>query len=443
VDPNAAEDAVSRWLPLLRAQAGFAKMMGSAVLSQALLSAASFFVGLLLIRHTSDLQYGYFILASNGVLLLTTLHSGFVNPALVRHLTPLSGPARGNLVGGLYREQVRALWIGAGGALALGLALWYGGLLDAQTGPLVLVTVGGICAVLQRNFFRMVLLAHRRPEVVLRNDVCYVALLTAGTALAVQAHAAALGAMAAMAVAAAVGYALAARALWRQETWNSAGAPGILRTIAPSASLSTAGAGIHWAFSQGYMYLAAGLLDVAAVAAIAATRLLMMPLNLLSTGIGALMLPLTAGWLQRGGQALALRRLWTLALAMAGVAVGYFAVLWLLRDWIFADILRKQFAHRDTLLALWALAFLPMVVRDQLLYVLVASARFRQLTALGSMVAATSLLAGYIGMAQFGVLGAPLGVLVGESISLLGVIVLTLRVLAPAVSAPRVVTEAT
>src|SRR5688572_2373556 len=85
-----------------RRQLAFARMLGSAVTSQALLSAASFAVGLLLIRHVSDLQYGYFILASGAVLLMTALQNSFVNPPLVNRITPLDGPARGDLVGGLY-----------------------------------------------------------------------------------------------------------------------------------------------------------------------------------------------------------------------------------------------------------------------------------------------------------------------------------------------------
>ena len=42
-------------------------------------------------------------------------------------------------------------------------------------------------------------------------------------------------------------------------------------------------------------------LDVAAVAAFAATRLLVMPINLLSSGIGTLMLPLASGWMNAHG----------------------------------------------------------------------------------------------------------------------------------------------
>lgn len=408
----------------------FARMLASAVTSQALLSAASFAIGLLLIRHTSDLQYGYFILASSAVLLITSLQNAFLNPPLVNRITPLDRPARGDLVGGLYREQTRVLQVGAALALLVACALWLTGVLDRYTGPLIVVTILAALATLHRNFFRMVLLAHRRPQDVLLTDVCYVALLVLGVYVAIRLPVPAAGAMVVMGLAAVVSGALLARALWRHESWNVRGAAGILREVAPLAAWSAAGAAIHWAFSQGYMYLAAGTLDLTAVAAIAATRLLLMPVNLLSSGIGTLMLPLTAGWLHHHSSGFALRRLSLFALGLACAALCYFAVLWLARDWIFAVALQKQFAHRDALLLLWGLAFLPMVIRDQLLYLLVARQRFHQLTSLAFASAAISLLSGYFGMLQFGVLGAPLGVLVGELINLTGVVVMSLRQLA-------------
>jgi O-antigen/teichoic acid export membrane protein len=271
-----------------------------------------------------------------------------------------------------------------------------------------------------------VLLAHRRPQDVLLTDVSYVVLLVVGVYLAIRTTVPAAGAMVVMSVAALLSGMLISRALWRHESWEIRGAPGILRAVAPLAAWSTAGAAIHWAFSQGYMYLAAGTLDLTAVAAIAATRLLMMPVNLLSSGIGTLMLPLTASWLHHHNPGFALRRLSLFAAALAGASICYFVVLWLAREWIFTVALQKEFADRDPLLLLWALAFLPMVIRDQLLYLLVASQRFHELTTLALVSAVVSLLAGYIGMLQFGVLGAPLGVFVGEIINLIGIVTLSL-----------------
>jgi len=426
-----------------RRQLVIARMLGSAVTGQALLSAASFAVGLLLIRHTSDLQYGSFILALSALLLIGSLQSSFLNPPLVNRMTPLARPARGELVGGLYRDQSRVLLLGGAVAFVAAGGLWLAGVLDRSTGPLVVATIAAALAMLHRNFFRMVLLAHRRPHDVLLIDICYVALLVAGVLLAIRLPLPATGALIAMSIAGAISAILLARTLWRHESWDLLGAAGILREVAPLAAWSTAGAAVHWAFSQGYLYLAAGTLDVAAVAAIAATRLLVMPVNLLSSGIGTLMLPLTAGWLHYHSAGFALRRLCTLALGLACVAFGYFAVLWWARDWVFSVVLQKQFAQRDVLLLLWGLAFFPMVVRDQLLYLLVARQRFRQLTALALVGAVISLVTGYVGMRQLGILGAPLGVLVGELIGLTGMVVLSLRQLGAHPAPPADVSKVT
>jgi O-antigen/teichoic acid export membrane protein len=417
-------------------QLAVARMLGSAVTGQALLSAASFTVGLLLIRHASDIQYGYFTLASSALALIASLQTSFLNPPLVNRITPLERPARGDVVGGLYRDQNRVLLGGGALALIVACGLWFAGVLDRYTGLLIIVTIVAALTTLHRNFFRMVLLAHRRPQDVLLTDACYVVLLLLGVYLAISLPAPAAGAMAVMGVAAAVSGVMLARLLWRHESWNVRGAVGILREVAPLAAWSTAGAAIHWAFSQGYIYLAAGTLDLAAVAAIAATRLLLMPVNLLSSGIGTMLLPLTAGWLHHHSAAYALRRLGAFALGLACAGLCYFTVLWLARDWIFTVLLQKQFAHRDALLVLWGLAFLPMVVRDQLLYLLVARQRFHQLTSLAFVGAAVSLMAGYLGMVHFGVLGAPLGVLVGELINLVGIVVLSLRQLGVRQAAP-------
>ncbi len=419
-----------------RRQLVLARMLGSAVTGQALLSAASFAVGLLLIRHSSDLQYGYFILASSALLLIASLQSSFLNPPLVNRMTPLAPPARGEVVGGLYRDQNRLVLIGGAAALLAACGLWLAGVLDRDTAPLVVVTIAAAVAMLHRNFFRLVLLAHRRPQDVLLIDICFAALLVTGVLLAIRLPAPATGALIATAIAGAVSAVLLAQRLWRRESWDIRGAVGILREVAPLAAWSTAGAAVHWAFSQGYLYLAAGTLDVTAVAAIAATRLLSMPVNLLSLGIGTLMLPLTAAWLHYHGVGFALRRLCALALALACAALGYFTILWLARDWVFSVVLQKQFAQRDALLLLWGLAFLPMVVRDQLLFLLVARQRFRQLTALVLFAAVVSLATGYVGMQQLGVLGAPLGVFTGELIGLAGVIVLSLRQLGAQPSPP-------
>ena len=403
----------------------FARLFSSAVLSQALLSAASFAIGLMLIRRTSDLQYGHYILAASAIALLVSLQNAFCGPVLAARLGRLDLAGRARLVGALLRER-QAVVVGAGLAVIAAALAWRAtGAQDGRGTALLLAGVAASLAILHRECLRLVLFAHRRPQDVLRTDLLYVALMLAGVFAATRTAEAAVFAVAALGLAALASSALLSRALCRHEPWAQTAAPGLLRAVAPLAGWSTAGAAMHWTFSQGYVYLVAATLDVTAVAAIAATRLLLMPVNLLSTGIGSLMLPLATGWLDRHGAALLRRRLALFAAGMAAATAVYFAVLWLEREWVFAVLLRKQFAQRDSLLLLWGVLFLVMVVRDQFAYLIAAQQRFRALTLLTMASAGVSLVTSYAGMRQFGAPGALGGMLVGELISLGGILLLS------------------
>jgi O-antigen/teichoic acid export membrane protein len=411
------------------------RMFSSALTSQVLLSGASFAVALLLIRLTSDLQYGYFILVVGAIMLAVSLQNSFIAPVMINRMTRLSPRECGDLTGGIYREQWRVIAAAAGLALAATLTLWLLGTIDGPHALLTVAAVVGATMALRREFFRMVLLAYRRAHDVLRGDVVYIALLVPGVLLATSSRQPAAAAALALALAALVASLLLSRTLRRAEAWNTRGAPGILREIAPLGRWSTAGAAIHWSFNQGYTFLVAATLDVSAVAAVAATRLLAMPVNLLTTGIGSLMLPLVARWLHDSGASVVLRRLFWFALVIATAATCYFVVLWILRDWVFAVVLGKQFAQGDTLLLLWSAVFVLMAVNQQLLWLLVARQRFHRLTSLGAVSAVVGLSCSYWGMLHFGGAGAPLGILVGETVSCAGLALLCLREVAPAARA--------
>jgi O-antigen/teichoic acid export membrane protein len=409
----------------------FASKFSSAVICQALLSAANLAVGLILIRRASNAEYGLYILAFNAISLMVTLQTSFFSPQLNNRLSRLEQPEQRSLIGGFYREQrrlMRALvWL----ALPTAAALWLAELaspetLHPQTLPLLLATALAALAMLHREFFRTVLFAQQRPQQVLRTDVLYVVVLVGGALAASLTRQAALVAVLAMGVAALLCGRLYSRQIHRQDPWDDHGAPGLLREIAPLAAWATAGAAIHWTFSQGYIYLVAGTLGVTAVAAISATRLLMMPINLLSVGIGSSMMPLAARWLHQQGGRVLFRRLCLGALGMALTTLAYFAALWLLRDWIFGALLKKQFDDRDALLLLWGGILIITVVRDQFSYFLIARGRFQVLAGNTLSSALLSLTCSYFAMLQWGTRGALIGMMVGEGINLLGVITLTL-----------------
>jgi O-antigen/teichoic acid export membrane protein len=404
-------------------QGFFVRLLGSAVIVQALLSAGSLGVGLILIRNATDAQYGSYVLVLNALLLVTALQNNFISAPMVHRMTRLDVLGRADLIGGLLRDQRYLVPLAGAAAAAVTLALWLFGALSAFTTVLVMAAIAAALATLYREFFRMVLLAYRQPVEVMQVDLLYVVLLVGGAFLATLTPVPAIVTVLILCAAAATAGRLLSKLLWRHEPWNIHGTRGILRQMIPVGAWTVAGAAIHWSFSQGYNYLIVGTLDVSAVAAAAATRILMMPVNMLSTGIGSLMLPTASGWLLKHGARTVFARLSLLAAGLAGLALCYLAIIWLCRDWIFASLLHKQFEQRDLLLTLWSAIFLLMIFRDQLLYLPLVRTRYRSLTALTFCSAVLSLTVSYACMVRMGVAGALVGVLAGEILSVAGLAV--------------------
>ncbi|MDP4302820.1 polysaccharide biosynthesis protein [Leptothrix discophora] len=407
--------------PLVRALAG-------AVAGQAALSAASFLVGLMLIRRASDGDYGAYVIVIGLIALATSLQNACVGPVLGLRMPHLAPQPRGALIGGLYVAQCRVLGLGAllsWLALAFALAL---GWLDGRHAAWVTAGTLAGAALLAREYFRRVLYGHGLPLRVARHDLVYGACLVLAAALAAHGPWPGLGVLA---VLAAVGlgsaWRLAAESR-RHEAWAARVQPRLwAEQIAPLALWSSAGATIQWVLSQGQLYLVAALLDVSAVAAVAATRMLLMPANLLSTGIGSMMLPRTVTWLASHGLVRARQRVLVLAAGVALLSLAYALLLWLNRERVYTQVLHRQDAGRDTLLLLWTAIVLVTGVRDQLAALVSAQARFRALTLLTSVSALTALAAGWWALHHLGVAGALVGLLAGEGLSLAGVVWLSSR----------------
>ena len=404
---------------------GLARLFGSSIADQAMLSAANFGVGLILIRYAAEAQYGYYILAFNTMMLLTTLQGTFIGTPMVIRLPGLDETARRQWMGSLLRDQK---WLGAaGGALALVVALagWAMGLFDGESTLVVVAAIGLVLAALYREYLRGILLMYHRPQQVLGADAIYVAVLLAGCALAVRTPVAAAGALLAGTMAA-----LACASVLHRVLANDierGAAPGRLREIARMGFWAASGGVIYWLFNQGYNFLTAVTLDLAAVAALAASRLTLMPINLLLAGMQKQLTPLASDWMHGMGARRTLRRLMLFSLVLALFTLLYGAVIWLLRDWIFLDLMRKDFPQRDLLLVLWIGLFVLMVIREPIMMVPLLRQRFRALSAATLVCALIALAISYVGMLQLGPVGAVIGILTGEACYGLAVIVMAWR----------------
>ncbi|HUN93857.1 MAG TPA: hypothetical protein VMU33_17545 [Burkholderiaceae bacterium] len=406
----------------------FVRFFSASILIQGVLSATTLCVGLLLIRRTSDLDYSYYVLVSNAILLLSALQYAYAYPSLVYCITSDTGDAatRGDFVGGLYREQRALLLLLVpilAGATLVGRLF---GLAGGEEFVIILLGIAASALALNREFFRMVLLARRGQSTLLRGDIIYAVLLIVGAAIATSVSHPAVWAIVGLALAAVIAGQWLKRTVYRIEPWSVPGRRGLLREIFPVGGWSTVGAASHWAFTQGYNYLVAGVLTVASVASIAATRILIMPINLISLGIGNVMLPTISGWLQRTNARTVLVRQVGIAAGLTVVSAVYMLLVWIFRDWIYAVVLKKDFPNRDHLLLAWFAIGIAMVLRDQLSYLLMARARFRVMSTLTIICATVSLLASFILMHSIGTEGALVGLLAGEAASVLGIIGLCL-----------------
>lgn len=331
--------------------------------------------------------------------------------------------AGGGLYAGQRRAVVRLLAIAGGGMVIMRVA---GELDTATTGLLLVALVAGSTA-LYRQFFRMVSNGYRNATASLRGDAIYAALLLCGVGLSIATSRPALAIVTFMGVASAAAGWETSRQMWRHETWNVHASTRVWRGIAAVGVWTAAGTLAQGAFTQGYNYLIAGIMNLTSVAALGATRMLMMPVNLLSTGVSTLMLATTAEWLRDHGMRGALRRVALIAAGMAVLAVIYAVLFWSVRGFVFGTILRKDFAQRDLLLQIWWLASVAMLARDQLVNLLLARARYRSLTGLAVITASVALTVTSVMIGRVGAAGAPMGVLVGEIINVLGLIVLSWR----------------
>lgn len=400
------------------------RLFSTSIATQALLSAGNFVVGLLLLRNAEAAQYGYFVLAQTSILLLVAVQGSLVSGPMNILAPKRSEQDRALLIGTIARTQ-RGLLGRLFPALLLVPALVW--LSDPRHPQLALLLGGAILAgwmALRREFLRSVLLVYFRPDLLFRADALYVLVLLGSTALAV-ALPGPVGAYAVLglSLSAALSAALAYRAVGRRQGWTAGGdGPAVWREMRPLGTWALIGAMTSWAYLQGYNYVLAGTVGAVAVAHVNAARLMLMPMVLLQVGVEKMLVPQAASWLHRDGLRPMVRRAATFALGVALLDAIYLALLWPLRDWITADLMRVQIGDRDLLILLWGATMILSSMRGGLMCSLVAMARFRALAAVAAASAAVSLTATFFGVQHLGLPGAVSGMIAGELAGLMGML---------------------
>ncbi len=333
------------------------------------------------------------------------------------------------MVTGLAYEQKRAL-IRIGSSLAVvTLLLQAFRLIDNTTAVISFATLLAAFLSLRREFLRQAMFALRDSHAVLRADVLYVAVLLIGALVASRTLRPVPFVLLSLSLASWVTYRCLRRSLPFLIDHSPQQKSSLLRDILPLTAWSTGGAAVYWIFSQGFLYLVAAQLGLAAVAALSATRLLLMPLNLLSTGVGALLAPAAAGWLSQHGRQWLIKRLLLASAALGSITLTYGVLAWSFSGPLLHLLFKRAIPQGGLLIALWSVLYVSLAIRDQVTYLLTALGRFKSMSLLTLFSAAVAMVSCLIGMAHWGTVGALVGIIVGEMVNGLGIAALVILAL--------------
>jgi O-antigen/teichoic acid export membrane protein len=402
-----------------------ARYFGTGVIDQVLLSGASFIAGFLMIRYTSDLDYGHFVLAQSAVVLMASAQGAWLSGPLSAMAPRKSPEDKRVMIGSIRASQSRFLSRAAIGLL-LGAAVGYGlGLWGAPNAIVAGATIFAAWATLQREYLRGVLLIYSKPEWMLRADLVYVVALITGIALAAYfGHWAGVCSIVALGIATCAGSVAAYRLFASDPGWVVGEAMPFWRELRPLGAWATVGAVIYWLFAQSYNYVLAERLDLTAVTNVNAARLVLMPVFVFTLGINNLLMPVASNWLAEFELASMLRRLGLLALGIATLDFIYFGLAWTFRHWLVSDVLHKSIGDRDRLLMLWAAIALIFLVREVLQAALFALRQVKSMTWLLALSAIVSLSLMWVGVRWWGAAAVLIGQIAGECVNLVGLALL-------------------
>jgi O-antigen/teichoic acid export membrane protein len=396
------------------------RFFGAGVVDQIVLSGANFLAGLLMIRRTTDVAYGQFVLAQSAILLLVSAQVSWLTGPLAIVVPKKSLPEKARVIGIMRASQAKFLRNLSAALLLATAAGWLMGILK----PGIALVAAGIMlacwAALQREYLRSALIMHTRPRQLLQSDVLYAVCLIIGVVGATYWTSwSGIAAIGALAMAALIAAALSYRKLGANPGWAAGDAKPLWQEVRKIGIWATVGSVIYWIFAQSYSYILAGRFDLAAVASVNAARLLLTPIFVFTIGVNNVLITSTAKWLAAVGLSKTLRRLLVVLLTITALDLIYLVFVWSMRGWLIGSVLHKTIADRDTLLILWASIALIFLPREILQAVLFASGRVKSMTWVIAVSALVSLTLTWYGVGHWGTASVLIGQIAGESVNVL------------------------
>ncbi|MFT4262327.1 MAG: hypothetical protein QM572_03000 [Nocardioides sp.] len=386
------------------------------IVDQAWLSLLNMTVGLILIRETTQQEYGgYSQLFAAGLLAVTIAESVVSNPLTTLGST-LDRPERDAAVGNLAAFHLR---VSTAVAVVVG----------AVVAPIVLGAEPSVVALaagfslyafvtLRRELQRTIGFLDGRPVRVLAGDVLYgAALVGCVVGLSATGHLDLPVLMVVMALAGAVPVLLGNRlsALPRDPASYRARRAYAIRR----GRLGLPGAVSSWLVNFSYLYVAAAMLGTAASAELNASRLLLVPISLSVVAWSRVARPMT-GRLLADRDHRTLRRLMAASVAgLALVALVYAGLVLPLVPWLERHVLGSEYRDVDALVIWWAVYFAVYAIRWAGATALLSADAYPQLLTSALAGLAILVVALPAAVAMFGVRGAIIGLIVSEVLNLI------------------------
>jgi O-antigen/teichoic acid export membrane protein len=401
------------------------RLFSSAIADQAVLSAANFMGAVLMLRRVSDADYGLYVLITSALLLVTGMQDALIScPMQVIAAKKESSERLDMSVDLLSRQYVFCLPLVPAALLVFTAVYWQGHSYASTAG---ILTAGVALLIIAREHLRQMLLLYNKPGLLVTADAVYVVVFLGGIYAATRSrlpvHLTILG----VGTAALLSTLTSLKLFRRAVGWGKPGYQGALHEVWRLGKWGLAGCVLTWLHSQGFFYLLAALEGASMVAGVAAVRLLLMPVNLLLAGTGQLLLPMASGWQERNGTHDVVSKMTVIGALIFAAALCYFSLTWALRTWIVANVLHRQVGSLDPLLLMWGAAFVVATLRSFGMVVLQVQERFASLVYLALVSTSSSLILCWWGITHYGAVGSVLGIVLGESVDLFGIIWLILR----------------
>jgi O-antigen/teichoic acid export membrane protein len=385
---------------------------GIALVDQALLSALSFGVSILLIRTVPKIEYGYYSIAVTASLFLISLQSALINSPLTVLLAAKEGPQRRRYLGNLYRGQLLVILPSALLGLLTIALLRRWGLEPMHAAVAAAVCVAAVGSLL-REFTVSYLFAEELPGRALSTDALYAVLFLVSASAACVVFGVTVPSIILL-----LGTSALVVALWRAREfagrwqWGAIGSS--VRENWHLGRWALVGVIVTHVQSYSYMYLVGGLVGGSAVAELSAARLLLSPLTLLQTGWMKIAIPHGSRLREEGAERLFFRQLVIGSVNLAVLGAIYVVVLVACAGFLLRIVLSEKYASSFAYLPMWGVILILMAAELSASYGLQVMKRFRALAtvdAIGMVVTVSSALVLVHG---FGVRGALLALAIGE-----------------------------